>query len=79
MIENKISFEISKYAKELGFSNIWSYSFYHPDGELEYLDSTCYCNDLDVNGCSCGVNERIQEWKKYYPAPTQALFQKFLR
>jgi hypothetical protein len=77
MEEQYITFETAKLAKEKGF-NIRQSAYYDEHANLCEVYS-CYCNDRDVNECSCGAWESYDEGEKAIQTPTQALLQKWLR
>ena len=77
MEEQYITFEVAKLAKEKGF-DIRQAAYYDEHANLSEVYS-CYCNDRDVNECSCGAWESYDEGEKAIQATTQALLQKWLR
>lgn len=77
MYEEVIKLETSKLASEKGF-NIRQFQYFDADGELTELYS-CFCDDRDVNTCSCGAEEIYDAGKDAIQAPTQALLQRWLR
>lgn len=77
MQEEIINLETAKLAANKGFSERQS-QYFDETGELVELYE-CYCNDRDVNLCSCGAIETYDAGKTGIQAPSQALLQKWLR
>jgi len=77
MQEKVINLETAKLAHEKGFKARQS-TYFDENGELIELYE-CYCDDSDVNSCSCGAIETYDMGKDAIQAPTHALLQKWLR
>jgi len=77
MYEEIIKLQTAKLAAEKGF-NIRQYQYFDTNGELVELYS-CYCDDRDVNICSCGAEDIYDAGENAIQAPTQSLLQKWLR